>query len=327
MGRRARYYFIGVLIGCLILIVLPVPYRREGGSRTGGMIAAEGTYPLWLKDGYDRRVKIEYSPRRIVSLAPSITEIIFALKAEDRLVGNTTYCNYPEGAQSVPKIGDLRHPNIELIVQLQPDLVLGTVLSSLRVYDRMEAVGLTSAAFEHGSFEEVLRDIGEIGKITGLTGEALRLISGIEKRRDEIAMILEGAESLVRPRVALLYDLEGLHSAGRGSWAGDLIELCYAENVAAKLPSSWPQLSLEGLVKTDPQVLILAVPLDLRARQEAGRGLSNLAHHEVWRHVSAVRNRRLEIIREDLFAIPGPRMIDALEELVEAIHPELFGAD
>ena len=327
MRGRIWYYLAGVLIGGLILLVLPRPYRLDRGQLADGGAGATSGFPFDLKDGYGRKVVVAFPAERVVSLAPSITEILFALEAGERLVAATIYCSYPGAAKSLRRVGDMLQPNLELLLQLQPDVVLGTVLSPLSLYERMEDAGLTAISFKQDDFEGVIRDIGEIGRIFGVTDKALRVTSDIERRRDAVLTRLQGLEDHPRVRVALIYDLEKLHSAGRGSWPGDMIEFCHAKNVASAQPSSWPQISLEGLVVTDPQILVLAVPSNRVARERARRSLDGLAQDPVWSHVSAVREGRLEIVDKDLFTVPGPRMIDALEELAAAIHPVLFRSE
>lgn len=326
MKGRIWYYLVGVAIGGLILLVLPRPYRIDKGELAAGGVRGTRGFPTDIEDGYGRRVMVASPAERVVSLAPSVTEILFAMGVGDRLVAATIYCTYPEKAKSLPKVGNMCQPNLELVLELQPDLVLGTILSPLSLYERMEDTGLRTISFKQDNFEGVIRNIGEIGRILGATEEALRVATDIEKRRDVILTRLQGLEKRPRVRAVLLYDLEKLYSAGRGSWPGDMLEFCHAENVASVLPSSWPQMSFEGLIVSDPQVVVLAVPSNDVAQERARRGLDGLAEDPVWRHVSAVEEGRLEVVERDFFTVPGPRMIDALEALAAAIHPGLFSA-
>ena len=227
-------------------------------------------------------------------------------------------------AEAIENVGGIRQPSLEKIIQLQPDVILGTVLSPVSLYERFEAMNIKAIAFRHGDFDGVLDDIRSIGRITGKIGETIRLISSIEEKRQRIEERLRNKANKPRPRVALLYGLRGLYSAGKGSWVGDLIEQCYADNIAASASSTWPQLSLEGILVADPEVLILAVPTKDQGLWESGDELLLLRKDEVWRNVSAVRNGRVEVIDSEILEIPGPRMIDALETLARAIHPELF---
>ncbi len=281
---------------------------------------------MTMTDGYERDVSLKSAPGRIISLAPSVTEILYAIGVEERLVANTKFDLYPPEAKNIYKIGDMRHPNLEMMVQLRPGLVLGTVLSPASLYERMEAAGLTAVALAHSDWEGVLADIGTVGKLAGVPGEALRAISELREKRDRILEKINFQRHKPVQRVALLYDLEKLYSAGSGSWVGDLIELCHAENIAAGLPSAWPQLSLEGFLKSDPQIVILAVGEGVAARQTATRAIHDLEKDAVWKQINAVRNGRVVMVSKSYFDVPGPRMVNALEEVARAIHPEAFSA-
>jgi iron complex transport system substrate-binding protein len=197
----------------------------------------------------------------------------------------------------------------------------------LSLYERMEAVGLHSVAFGHRDLEGVLEDIRTLGKITGLPGEALRLTRSIEARRDRVLAALAEHRGLDRPRVALLYDLERLSSAGKNSWPGDFIEMCGGHNIAASAHSAWPRLSSESLVAANPEVVIFAVASDEIARKEAAAAIAALPEHHFWANISAVRHGRVAMVDKAVFDVPGPRMVDALEAVARAIHPEVFGSD
>ncbi len=326
VNRKIKIYLVGVFLGCLLLMVLPKPFGKSRKSDRPSAAGGHGIYPITVNDGYGREVTLKLAPGRIISLAPSVTEILYAIGMGERLVANTKFDRYPPEAANLYKIGDMRHPNLEMMVQLRAGLVLGTVLSPASLYERMEAAGLTAVALAHTDWEGVLADIGTVGKLVGAPGEALRAIRELRAKRDRILEKINSEGRKPAQRVALLYDLEKLYSAGSGSWAGDLIELCHAENIAAGLPSAWPQLSLEGFLKSDPQVVIVAVGESLAARQAATRAIQALKEDAVWKQISAVRNGRVAMVPKSYFDVPGPRMVNALEEVARAIHPEAFSA-
>lgn len=315
-----------MFLGCLVLMVLPKPFGKNRKNARTPAVGGHGTYPMTIEDGYGREVTLKSAPGRIISLAPSITEILFTIGVQDRLVANTKFDKYPPQAVDLFKIGGMRHPNIEMMVQLRPSLVLGTVLSSATLYQRMEAAGMTAIALEHSDWTGVLRDMRTIGKLVGAPGEALRAIRNLEKKRDQILKKIKPMGQKPAPRVAILYDLDKLYSAGSGSWVGDLLELCHAENVASGLPSAWPQLSLEGFLKSDPEVVILAVAESDSVRREAERAILALKEDPVWRQISAVRNGRVALVSKSYFDVPGPRMVNALEEIAKAIYPDVFAS-
>ena len=325
MNRKIKYYLIGLLLGCLLLAVLPKPFQRSRSLKPG-IPPPPGVYPIDFLDGYGRTVTIRRVPDRIISLAPSITEILFALNANDRMVGNTRYCEYPASAKDITKIGDLRHPDIELILYLRPGLVIGTVLTSPNTYRQMEEAGLAAVALEHSNLLSVLSDIRTVGKLINSTGEALRLVNPLEARQRNILTQLKTGAAPVPPRTVLLYDLKALSSAGAGSWVGDMITQCGAENIAATAPSAWPRLSLESLVAHDPEIILVAADASPEERRMVENQITRMDEHPVWKHLSAIRNHRVHILNAELFTIPGPRMVDALEAIATAIHPTLFSA-
>ena len=144
------------------------------------------------------------------------------------------------------------------------------------------------------------------------------------KRRDRVLAAVASLRAADRPRVILLYDLEQLSSAGKDSWPGDFIEMCGGENIAAQAQSAWPRLSPEALVAADPEVVILAVEGDEASRREAAAAISDLPEHRFWGATSAVRRGRVVTVDKAIFDVPGPRMVDALEAVARAIHPEIF---
>lgn len=325
IDRRIIYYLSGVVLGCLILAaVLPRIHRGKPARPQHYRLAPVGYYPLSWTDAYGRDMTLPATPWRIISLAPSITEILYAMGIEDRIVANTRWCRFPPQARELPKIGTLDRPNRELMIHLRPHLVLGTVLTPPNIYYQLGEAGLLSVAFAHKDIDGVLNDVKTIGKLLGVPGAALKVVNGIESRREGILSALRTQDSMPRRRVLLLYDLKNLSSAGAGSWPGDMIELCHAINIASGANSPWPRLSLEGAIAADPEVILLAVAQDEQPLQKARAEIADLSKDPVWRQVSAVRNGRVVIIDKDLLVIPGPRMVDALEVMALAIHPEAF---
>ena len=323
IDRRLVYYLTGVVLGCLILAAV-FPKIHRGKPARPQRDQFDGSYPMSWTDAYGRNQTVSARPWRIISLAPSITEILYAMGVEKRLVANTRWCLYPAPARELPKIGTLDRPNSELMIQLRPDLVLGTILTRPNIYYQLEEAGLTAIAFAHRDLESVLNDIKSIGKLLGVPGPALKLLLKIETRRERILAALSAQQSMPLRRVLLLYDLKDLSSAGSGSWPGDMIELCHAVNIASGARSPWPRLSLEGAIAADPEVILLAVDSGERSMSEARADIAGLSSDSMWRNVNAVKNGRVAIIDKELLAIPGPRMMDALEEMARAIHPEAF---
>ena len=208
MNRRLKIYLAGVFLGCVLLTVIPRPFKRVERAGENARREPQGIFPQYITDGLGRKISVDRPPARLVSLAPSTTEILYALGAGERLVASTRYCNYPEAATRLLKI-----------------------------------------------------------------------------------------------------------------------EMCGGHNIAASAHSAWPRLSSESLVAANPEVVIFAVASDEIARKEAAAAIAALPEHHFWANISAVRHGRVAMVDKAVFDVPGPRMVDALEAVAKAIHPEVFGND
>jgi iron complex transport system substrate-binding protein len=271
-------------------------------------------------DDLGREVSIEGIPQRIISLAPSNTEVLFALGLEDRVVGVTEFCDYPEAALDKPKVGGFSTVDVERVVALEPDLILATSVHETKVIPTLEKVGLTVVALAPETLDEVLANIILVGKITGRSQEATRLVAGLEER---VKVITDKTESLPegqRPRVFYLTWHDPLMTPGSGTRHDDVILKAGGTNIARDL-TGYAGISLEAVVDANPEVIIAGVGM--------GSG-ENLPFQFVLTEprlmdTDARRNNRVYEIDVDLVGRPGPRIVDALEKFAEFIHPELFG--
>lgn len=258
-------------------------------------------------------------PQRIVSTAPSITESLFALGAGDRLVGVTSYCRYPPDAQQKTVVGDFASPNLESVLRLRPDLVV--VLSDRTdLVERLTGFGLPVLVLRQETLNEVLESFLVLGSRVGCSQAAQELVNRIRRRLDGIGSSLEGRR---RPRTLFLVgrntgSLSDLYAAGESSYLGELLELAGAENAARGAAGAYPKLSLEEILRRDPEVI-----LDL-SQGPAGSDLHvEREIRELWARfpgLTAVHQRRVHVLGEDVFLIPGPRVVDAVEKLVRLIH-------
>lgn len=325
-------YGIGVLIGVMILTVMP----RKGPKEPHPwheQTAPEGYYPLTLRDDLGREITLERQPRWFVSLAPSITEMLFAMEMGDHLLAVTEWDAYPEKAKALrdagSSVGAIDQPDLEIIAGLGPDLVIASSHTPAAVLGRIEQLSPAARAvsLHHDSFADVLADIGQLGRIVGVPGRALSLIRSLEARK---AAILDQVDSrrehAPRRAVILLHLEEGLlpgWSPGSGTWMGDLIEMAHGENIAARLGSSWGQLSLEAVLAADPEVIFVKDGTTPAAQERLRARVDGLAQHPVWSQVSAVRNNRVIMVENGPFSIPGPRMVEALATVARGLWPEL----
>lgn len=273
-----------------------------------------GTYT----DDMGRAVNLKEVPQRIVSAVPSVTEILFALGVEDRVVGVSDYSDYPAEAKSKPSIGSYFRPSLEKIVDLKPDLVL-TIGSSKELMIQLDSLGITYLVINPKDIEAILKNIELLGKVTGAESKAKTLVKDM---RDRIARVTDRVKDA--PRVKTFYtfattDLNNPWTAGPGSFIDSLIIMAGGENVAANLLSPYAQVSIETVVSSDPEIIITDAGMG-----SAGTPLEKLKQHPVWSQMAAVKQNHVYQIDGNLVNRSGPRIVQGLEEVAKIIHPELF---
>jgi iron complex transport system substrate-binding protein len=258
-------------------------------------------------------------PRRIVSLAPNVTEVLFALGLDAEIVGVTRYCDFPEAALRKPKVGGLVDPNLELIKSLSPDLVIAFRGNPLRTIERLRALGVPVFVLDIGKDLEALFPlITKIGRITRRDKEAAAIAAGLRARLEAVRGRFAGVTA--EPRVFLALHGQGLWTCGRLSYLNDLIALSKGRNVAGAVERDWLHYGLEQLVRDDPEVIIVLA----RTRGEYERGRDKFLKDHRLRKVAAVRTGRVFYLDENVTSRFGPRLVEALEVVARNIHPERF---
>jgi len=254
-------------------------------------------------------------PRRIVSLAPNITEILFALGLGDRIVGVTRYCDFPPEAKAKEKIGGFIDPNVEKIRALDPDLVIAFRGNPWEALNRLKSLGVPVFILDIGErLEAVPETIAKIGRVTGREDEARTLVAALEEKLRMARAAMSRTSG--RPRVYLNLSGKALMTCGRSSYLHDLIERAGGTNVAAAVPKTWSAYSREQLIRDDPDVVIILSPSPAefaaaRAWFVALPGLDTLR---------AVRSGRVRPLDENTASRIGPRLYDAFADLVRIIH-------
>ena len=272
-----------------------------------------------ITDSYGRQITINNShPQKIISLAPSNTEILFALGLGDRIAGVTDYCNYPPEAKTKPSIGAYDNPNIEEIIAKEPDLVLATDAQSESTYQQLESHGLTVVALVPQSMDEVLGSITLVGKITGQDEAAATLVADMQKRINAVTEKTSKLTEAQKPRVFYIFWQDPIWTAGAGTFEDALIEMAGGINIAHEL-NGYASMSLEAIIDANPQVYIAGMGM--------GTGedlpLQYIKTEERLKDTEGRQNNRIYSVDMDIIGRPGPRIVDALEEFFRMIHPEL----
>ena len=310
------------LFAFVVLLLAPLPGAADASAQATPIavtcaatpLAAEpAAFPLTITDDAGRQVTIERSPTRIVSIAPSNTEMLFALGLDERIAGVDSYSTYPPEATQKPQVGTYLEPDLERVVAAEPDLILATEAHLGTVLPELDALGLPTVVIEPMNLDEVFSGMLFLGTITGVSPRAQEVVCELQARVDAVTDAVAGA---ARPRV--FFELSpDLYTAGPGSYVDDLISRAGGDNVAAGAAELWPQLSAEAVVSANPEVILLA-------DHEAGITAEQVAARPGWQQMSAVQQGRIVSLDADLVARPGPRVVDGLEAIAAALHPDLL---
>jgi len=270
-----------------------------------------------LVDDLGRTVTVPAKVTRVVSTAPSVTENVFAVGAGDRLVGVTTFCNYPEEAKTIAKVGDTLNPNMETIVNLKPDVVLVSSASQLENFTKVLADnGIAVYVTNPVTLDDVFQSLLRLGELFDTRGQAESMVTNLSNR----VSLLSHLVSFVEPRgerkvltkVFVQISNEPLFTVGRDSFLTDIIKRAYGESVTKEVLTAYPTLSKETASALNPDVIILSESSD------------NQQPNAAFRNSSAVRNGRVYKINADILSRPGPRLVDAMEQIARFLHPEEF---
>ena len=285
--------------------------------------AAPATEPsgeaLTFTDSLGRQVRLNGPAQRVVSLAPSNTEILFAIGAGNQVVGRDQASDFPEVAKAVTDIGSTFDDlNAELIVSLNPDLVLAAEINNPEQVKQLEDLGLTVYYLKNPlTLEGMYENVQTVARLTGHTEEAAALVESLKAR---VAAVDEKIAP-ISSRFSVFYELDATdpakpYTAGKGTFITQLIDRAGGYNIAADL-DGYPQLSLEQVVEADPAFIILG---------DARYGVTpeSIAQRPGWGNLSAVKNGNVLPFNDDLVSRPGPRLVDALEELAKLLRPGLF---
>ena len=266
-------------------------------------------------DDLGRKVEIAPSPKRIVSLAPGITEVLYGLGLDGEIAGVTIYCNYPEAARLKPKIGGFTNISVEKILSLNPDLIIGTADgNSKETVMRLESLGMPVYVTNPKTLDEILGMVLAIGRITGKEREAKKLTLDLKNRVKNLSSLVNG-----RRKKSVFFQVGGepIITVGRDTVHNQLITLAGGVNIAGGEKTLYPRYSVEEVIARQPEVIILT-------SMKYETDVSTIWNKwRKWPHIPAVRDNRLHIIDTDLIDRSSPRIVDGLAEMVKIIHPEV----
>jgi len=268
-----------------------------------------------FKDSMGTEISLEKDPVRIVSLAPSLTEILYYLGLGDRIVGVTTFSNYPPEAKGKPGIGSYMNLNVESIISLSPDLAIGTKDGNSREdVELLKEAGIPVYIVNPRNVREVIDTIEEIGDICGVREKAREMAGGLTARLETVESLAASSE---RPLVFLQINLRPIMTVNRNTFHNDIIRLAGGINMTADEAVTYPRISIEEVIRKRPDIIIIS------SMERGGEFEEARKEWMTWTSIPAVKNNRVYLFDSDLLDRPSQRLIDGLEAMARLIHPEI----
>lgn len=263
-------------------------------------------------DAMQRQVSIPRNPKRIVSMAPSNTEMLFAIGLSEEIVGVTKFCDYPESAKFKKKIGGYSTPNIEAILDLKPDLIIATPDGYVRKYlEKLESVGMQVFIVNPKNIDEILKTMLILGKITDKEENAKKVVKKLAIRVKYVREKTNNIPMEMRPKVFYEIGHDPIITAGSGTFVDNIIAEAGGINIASDAKTNWPRYSIETIIMKEPDIIITAP----HATNDKGKMMTNLDKWRRFNTIPAVRNNRIYPLDPNILLRPGPRIIDGLEEM------------
>ncbi len=302
---------------------LPAASGPEGGRRwlvatklpgvlfVALLLSASAISARVVTDQTGRRVNLPDHPRRLVSIAPSITETLFEMGLGDRLLGDTDYCDYPPQAKALPHVGALLNPNLEKIVELKPDLVLGTDEANRReTADQLERLGIPLYGVTAHTVEGAIQSLEDLGHVLDWDQPTQMLVSSLRAR---VAAVDREVQGQSRPKVLFVVWYRPLITAGNQTFISDVIRRAGGVSISDDLKGEWPHMGLEDVLNRAPDVILFP------QTDAFAPGLDEFQKLPGWRDLTAVKNRHLYFVSETIMR-PSPRLIDAVAELAKILR-------
>jgi iron complex transport system substrate-binding protein len=323
----------GVLAALVVATTTVALQAQSNSPKTSNAPKTHEPAGTKVTDEMGRVIIVPQPVRRIVSLAPSVTETLFALGLGDRVVGDTNYCDYPAEAKSKTRIGGPINPNIEQIAALHPDLVVATrSINRQTSVNSLQRLGIAVYATDPRTVEQVLNSTERLGRLIRASdgspnsANAANTVPGnpdvnlVADLRRRLARVHEKLSGLPPKSVFFVVWQEPLITVGRNTFLADALRWAGAR-LALEAPQDWPNVSLEAVVRAQPEYLIFSSD----DREQAGRQIDQLRNQPGWRDLEAMRHGRVIVLPEAI-SHPSPRLVDAIEELARALYPDRFAA-
>ena len=315
-------YKIRILMASLTLIILLLIFFISCVANKQENTNQEVKPQITITDDLNRVVVLEEIPLRIVSLAPSNTEIIYALGLENKLIGVTQFCNYPLEALEKEIVGGFSDVDIEKVISLNPDLILAEDIHKHEVIPALEGKGSKVIAIVPHNLQEVMESIILIGRVTGTEDKALQIMDDMNNKIQAITNKTNEIKDQERPKVLYVIWHTPIMSVGNDTRIHELIEKAGGINIAAAAGEGYPTLALEEIISVNPQVIIVN-----KEEYEGGDiSLQFVLNESRLAVVDASKNGRIYGINADLTNRPTPRIVQALELMAKMLHPKIFGS-
>jgi len=306
-----------LLIAAFALVVAPGCSRRPAHP-TSPKPAASGGFPITLKDAQGVTVTVERRPKRIVSLAPTVTEILFAIGAGDRVVAATNPADYPPQAAKLTRLGGWFTPSAEKTLGSEPDLAIGSRGNPPDFLSALRKSGCTVFTVDPATLGDILTTIANIGSVTGATQGATDVIARMKQRLSAVADRVGEVPETKRPTAFIVISTSPLWTAGSGTFQGDAIRAAGARNIAADRKGFTP-FSTELLMAADPTFLLLST-----MGGDPDQMKRDVLADPVLKRLTAARTNHLVVLKANHIMRPGPRIVDAVEAMAEAFYPDRF---
>lgn len=293
-----------------LILLLAITLGISSCAKNSNPPELKNAIPIKLIDAVGDTIQLSRPANRVITLAPNLTEMMYAIGAGEKLVGRTAFCDYPHQALQLPIMGDMLNIDYEKILQAKPDIVLMTIAGNSRSgYDKLKELGLRPIAIDAATITGVIRSLDTIGLLVGNQHQSGKLVSELEHTLDSIAQIAAASPAI---SAFLVIDRSMLITVSRG-FIHEALTIAGGENIAAGSIAAYPVIGREELLRKNPEVIILPA-----ASQADAESLLEL--YPEWRVIRAVRNERLHIIQPGLIERPGPRIVEGIVQLYRLLH-------